>query len=86
MDRPVRADRAQPLVKDSFSRQGAFKRGHAEDWTAERLAQLSSQELKQLRENAERLNEPGVVALCSEALKARPRTRSTTGAKPGPRR
>ena len=84
MDRPVRADRARPLVKDP--RQDAFKRGHAEDWTAERLAQLSSQELKQLRENAERLNEPGVVALCSEALKARPRTRSAAGTKPGPRR
>ena len=46
-----------------------FKRGHAADWTAERVARLSLQEIKRLRENAERLNEPAVVALCDQALK-----------------
>jgi hypothetical protein len=47
---------------------------------------LSVQDIKQLRENAERLNEPGIVALCSEALKSAPAgARSRLGAKPGTR-
>lgn len=46
-----------------------FKRGHAADWTLERVARLTPEEIKRLRENAERLNEPAVVALCKEALK-----------------
>ncbi|HZM35871.1 MAG TPA: hypothetical protein VFC18_15425 [Burkholderiales bacterium] len=48
----------------------AFKRGVAEEWTAERIAQLSVEEIKALRENADRLNEPEVAARCSEALSA----------------
>ena len=47
----------------------AFKHGPAEDWTPERIGRLSQQDIKQLRENAERLNEPALVALCSEVLK-----------------
>ena len=46
-----------------------FKRGRAADWTLERLSKLSSQDIKRLRENAERLNEPEVMALCDQALK-----------------
>jgi len=46
-----------------------LKRGRAADWTLERLAQMSVQDIKQLRENAERLNEPALAALCSQALK-----------------
>ena len=46
-----------------------FKRGHAADWTLDRVARLSPEEIKRLRENAERLNEPEVVALCDAALK-----------------
>ena len=37
-------------------------------WTAERIAQLTAQDIKQLRDNAERLNETEVAALCTEAL------------------
>lgn len=60
----------------------AFKRGHADDWTLERVEQLSVRDIKQLRENAVRLNEPAVVALCSEALStAAPRGRARAGGK-----
>jgi hypothetical protein len=45
------------------------KRGRAADWTLERVAQMSVKDIKQLRENAERLNEPELAALCSAALK-----------------
>lgn len=37
-------------------------------WTIERIAQLCVQDIRQLRDNAKRLNEAGVVALCSEVL------------------
>ena len=47
-----------------------FKSGHAAEWTLDRVARLTPQEIKRLRENAERLNEPAVVAICDEALKA----------------
>ena len=47
-----------------------FKHGAAEEWTPERIGRLSQQEIKQLRDNAERLNEPALVTLCSEVLKA----------------
>jgi hypothetical protein len=51
----------------------AFKRGSAEEWTLARINELSIQEIKQLRDNAERLNEPSVVQLCQAALQnARP--------------
>jgi hypothetical protein len=46
-----------------------FKRGRPANWTLDRVARLTPQEIKRLRENAERLNEPAVVALCDEALK-----------------
>ncbi len=49
---------------------GVFKHGNAQEWTPERIARLSPQEIKQLRANAERLNEPDLAALCSEMLKA----------------
>jgi hypothetical protein len=49
---------------------GMFKHGAASEWTQERIARLSQQDIKQLRANAERLNEPDLVALCSEVLKA----------------
>ena len=68
--------------------QEAFKRGHAEDWTAARISELSPKEIKQLRDNAERLNEPSVAELCRAALKEVPSTRgrksrSQTGTKAG---
>lgn len=58
-------------------------RGAAEEWTLERISQLSAQDIKQLRENAERLNEAAVVALCSEALTGK-RASSRSGRKAGP--
>ena len=44
------------------------------DWTLDRIQTLTKPEVKQLRANAERLEEPGVVALCDEVLssKAKP--------------
>jgi hypothetical protein len=42
-------------------------------WTLERIAQLSAPDIKQLRANAQRLNAPEVVALCTEALDKAPR-------------
>ena len=51
-----------------MSAKDVFKGERAAEWTAERLSRMTAQELKQLRENAERLNEPGVAQLCTEAL------------------
>lgn len=56
--------------------QSPFKRPNATEWTAERLSRLSAAEVKQLRENAERLNETAVVELCSEALVGKVKERS----------
>ena len=38
------------------------------DWTLDRIQTLTKPEVKQLRANAERLQEPEVVALCDEVL------------------
>src|SRR5687767_12144861 len=63
------------------------KRGDAEEWTVSRIAELSLQDIKQLRDNAERLNEPALVERCLEALKegrsktGRARRKSGTGTK-----
>jgi len=46
-----------------------FKHGSAEEWTPSRIADLSLQDIRQLRDNAERLNEPALVGRCDEALK-----------------
>ena len=63
-----------------------FKRGHAADWTLDRVARLTPQEIRRLRENAERLNEPAVVALCDEALKdGRSRARKAAASASGGR-
>jgi hypothetical protein len=59
-----------------------FKRSSAGEWTLERVARMSVQDIKQLRANAERLNETAVVALCSDALRAAsPRALSRAGTK-----
>jgi hypothetical protein len=60
--------------------QSVFKSPRAHTWTAERIAQLSVQDVKQLRANAERLNEVELVELCVAALK------SAKGAQTAPRR
>lgn len=64
-----------------MSPRDAFKRGRADDWTLERLARMSVQDIKQLRENAIRLNEQGLVTLCGEALKGQVATRPQRRAK-----
>ena len=53
-------------------------------WTVERISALSLPEIKQLRANAERLQEPEIAALCTEVIKARPRAApaKTATAKP----
>ena len=51
------------------------------DWTRDRIQTLSKPEVKQLRANAERLQEAGVVALCDEVLKARHKTVAARPAK-----
>jgi hypothetical protein len=70
-----------------MSGRDAFKRGRADDWTLARIAELSLQDIKQLRDNATRLNEATVVDLCSQVLKegrtatGRARRKSGTGTK-----
>jgi hypothetical protein len=53
------------------------------DWTKERIALLGTVEVKQLRANAERLNDPEIVGRCNEVLGERPRSGV---ARPGARR
>ena len=65
-------------------RQPASKRGYAADWTRERIEQLSPEEIKQLRANAERLGESGLATLCEDMLKERPRAAAKARASQGP--
>ena len=48
------------------------------DWTLDRIQTLSKPEVKNLRANAERLQEPGVVALCDKVLGTKPAAATTT--------
>jgi hypothetical protein len=57
-----------------------FGSSRAHDWTPERIARLSPQDIKQLRANAERLNEPELAELCGRVLK------DVRSAQPAPRR
>ena len=47
--------------------------GRSAAWTRERIEALSTPEVRQLRDNADRLSEAEIVALCDEVLKARPK-------------
>lgn len=58
----------------------AFKSRRTQEWTPERIARLGLAELRQLRENAERLGETTVVALCDAALQGKPSTAARRGA------
>jgi hypothetical protein len=51
-------------------------------WTKDRINQLTTVEVRQLRANAERLQEAEITAWCDEILGARPKT----GGRPGKRR
>jgi hypothetical protein len=48
-----------------------FKPNRGSDWTPERIEQLSTQDIRQLRANAERLGEAAIVAHCDGALEVR---------------
>jgi hypothetical protein len=50
-------------------------RGRIAKWSKEQIDKLSTLELRALLDNAERLNEPEVAALCNEILDTRPRGR-----------
>jgi hypothetical protein len=50
------------------------KPGRTAAWTKDRIEGLSTAEVRQLRDNAARLSEAEIVALCDEVIKARPRT------------
>lgn len=52
----------------------AFSSRRGPEWTAERLGRLGDAELKQLRENAERLGASNLVELCDAALNLRPKS------------
>jgi hypothetical protein len=52
------------------------KSGSPKDWTRERVERLSTQEMKALRANAERLGESALADLCAELIKE---ARSTGG-------
>jgi hypothetical protein len=45
----------------------------AAQWTRERIDSLSTVEVRQLRDNAERLHEGEIAALCEQVLGSRPR-------------
>jgi hypothetical protein len=53
-----------------------LSRGRVAKWTREKISALSTLELRQLRLNAERLNEGEVAALCADVLGERPRGRT----------
>ena len=57
-------------------------REEARDWTLNRIQTLTKPEVKQLRANAERLDEPSVVALCDEVLSSKAKPASTAVARP----
>jgi len=61
------------------------KPGRSAAWTKDRIEALSTPEVRQLRDNAQRLSEEQIVALCDEVLKARPRG-AAKAAKPAAKR
>jgi len=50
--------------------------GRSAAWTRERIDLLTTPEIRQLRDNADRLGESEIVGLCEEILKVRPKTGS----------
>jgi hypothetical protein len=47
--------------------------GRSAAWTKDRIEGLSTAEVRQLRDNAQRLSESEIAGLCEEVLKARPK-------------
>ncbi|HEV3011069.1 MAG TPA: hypothetical protein VGX52_18750 [Burkholderiales bacterium] len=62
-------------------RKAAVFSSRANDWTKERIGQLRKQEIEQLQINAGALGEDGIVALCEEVLRERPRARGGAAAR-----
>ena len=54
------------------------------DWTKDRIAALATPEVRQLRLNAERLNDPEIMQRCDQVLDERPRGRSAAAKKASP--
>jgi len=52
------------------------------DWTKDRIQTLTKPEVKQLRANAERLQEPEVVALCDEVLSGKAKAAKAAAIRP----
>src|SRR5688572_938069 len=50
------------------------KPGRSAAWTKERIDALTTPEVRQLRDNAQRLGEGEIVSLCDEIIKVRPKT------------
>ena len=48
--------------------------GRSAAWTKERIDALTTPEVRQLRDNAQRLGEGEIVSLCDEIIKVRPKT------------
>jgi len=59
----MKASRPEPLAP----------RGRVAKWSKEQIDKLTTLELRALLENAQRLQEPEVAAICTEILDARPR-------------
>ncbi len=57
------------------------KLAQATRWTKERISALSAPEVRQLRSNAERLQEGAVAALCDEVLGERRKAAAPRSAK-----
>jgi len=57
--------------------------GRSAAWTREKIETLTTPEVRQLRENAQRLSETEIVGLCDQVLSARPRGVKAGGAKAG---
>jgi hypothetical protein len=49
------------------------KPGRSVDWTPEKIAALTTPDVRQLRANAERLNDPEIMARCDTVLVERRR-------------
>jgi hypothetical protein len=66
---------------------GIFRTAKTTEWTRERIDALATPEVRQLRANAERLNEGEVMKLCDGVLDERPKTRGPgAGARKSPGR
>ena len=64
----------------------AFKPARTRDWTPERIQRLDTSDVRQLRENAQKLGATEVVALCDAALDTRPRATAGGGGSRVPKR